>query len=517
MKFILTFFLFFPSLTYAVTFTPIGNSPRFAPPAYSSYATANSSIKGAVTVGGKFAIATMNPRNAVALGRQLAKGSPYALLGLAALDFFQGDDDDWFKPPVKDGTIPTESPKSENQCSINVAPNAAQHLIGSSCEVDANAECQSLYPDTESVGGQDYFTGTTGELREQTPIFAKLYCLRTQHSFYNYQWNESPTEIYLGNLGFITEIQMTCPPDHNLLATHGVDSNGDGDIDKCHIPQDVIDYNPQIVSTGEMSTALGDKMFQTNQELTSWEPFKDYPSDSFLSPDYVSSYNQPNVSDTFDTYLKNVASGNYQSSDSNASNYVPAEMVTPTQAAIKGLEKGDPIVDPVSGEIANSNNKTEGAADPVVDPNAQNVVIQGSITVNVPEDDTISQTEYEQSNDKFFQEFDTAAQLENTKIQNSLTDLQTADTDFITSLTDDITNFTIPDFPTFESLFPALPFGSCSGFGVNTSIGGVQRMMTIDQHCAPYNLYIHPLLTWLLSVMTGLYVFHLASETLKGN
>jgi hypothetical protein len=35
-----------------------------------------------------------------------------------------------------------------------------------------------------------------------------------------------------------------------------------------------------------------------------------------------------------------------------------------------------------------------------------------------------------------------------------------------------------------------------------------------DAHCPPYNTYIHPLLVWILYMMTGLYVFHLASQTL---
>jgi len=505
---IIIFFLFLTSFSsFAVQFKPIGSPPKYFQPAGSVDSMA-ARMRGAITVNGKFAFATLNPRNAIGLGRQLARSSPYALLGLAALDFFQDENDDWFSPPEKTGERITKPPETVDQYTCS-------GINGTSTVLGSVSDCASwALPAWKSSRPQE---GQGSVRNVEIVIVDNNYSLIYDYCEFT---NVSTGGCYLFGTGYTSPLGSAfplppspqCPNSQYPNYSLGIDSDNDSIVDFCSTPQDELDYNSQPTDTLAMSQALGDEMFRTNQELTSWEPFKDYPSDSFLSPDYVESYNQPDVTPTFDEYLKNVASGNYQTFDATAPNYVPAEMLQPTQAAIKGMEKGDPIVDPTTGSVVNPDIKTDGAASKPVDPNAQAV----NVNVTFPEDDTISQTEYEQSNDAYFQQFNEAGQLESLKIDTAITDLETAETDFITSLTDDVTNFEVPEFPTFKSLFPDLPFGSCVGFSLNTSIAGVQRMMTFDKHCPPYNLYIHPLLVWFLYSMTGLYVFYLAGETLKG-
>lgn len=500
---ILLLFLIFSSPTFAAykQFKPIGNAPRFAPPSYSSYANASKSIQGAVSVNGRFAIATMNPKSALALGRQLAKSSPYALLGLAALDFFQDENNDWFAPPVNPALPITASPKSDTEtrgtCTYPTAVDASQ---GECIGITKAAALNGAYGETE------FHTAATG---------FHYVTVDANHSKIRASYTTIPDDVQvefdIGGFDFPYEIDnKTCPPDGMPEFTRPI-LGSDGSISNCANGTTYDDHFPQPTNTTKMAEALGDAAYQTNHEL--WDAFKDSPDDEFLSPESVQSYNQPDVSDTFNDYLKRVASGDYQFTDPEGENYVPSNQVIPTQIAIKAMEKGDPAVDPTTGQVANPKVKTDGAATKPVDPNAvpQNI----NVTVTVPEDDTISQTEYEQSNETFFQQFDETAQLEKTKIDTAVTTLESADEDFLNSLAEDVTNFTVPDFPTFDSLFPDLPFGNCTGFSLNTSIAGIQRLMVFDKHCQPYNLYIHPLASWFFSLLTGLYVFYLAGETLK--
>jgi len=513
LKIIFTIFTFsllfltpFSSFAAYKNFKPIGTSPKFAPPAYSAYATANRTIKGGVSIGGRFAMATLNPKNAVALGRQIARSNPYALVGLAALSYFQDEDNDWYKSADKEGEMPVYPPESDDEyyyiCEgqevieevcmgiLAAGHNAEENKRNASCSVtqtnNPSPTTKGIYPKCVYEYLQNPDTDTWGS-----------------------------TFHYRGWLNGALETNITCPPEANPDATASQDADSDGVTDGCYTVQDYQDYTPKAATTAAMATALGDQMFQTNQELTSWEPFKDYPDDDFLSPNYVSDYNQPDVSDTFNEYLKDVAADNYQSSDANAPNYVPADMVAPTQAAIKGLEKGDPIVDPVTNEIADSNISTDGAAAAVPDPNAQPVTISGSITVNVPEDDTISQTEYETSNAKFFQEFADGSTNFQANNETMVSEAQQGDIDFIDSLGSDVSDFSaFPDFPLISALWSPSG-GGCIPYTSEASIAGNSRVITYDKHCPFYTSVAHPLLVWFLYISTALYVIHLAGRTFK--
>ena len=255
------------------------------------------------------------------------------------------------------------------------------------------------------------------------------------------------------------------------------------------------------------------------------------PGQATIDPEFVESFNQPTVTPEFNEYLKSVASGSNQSHTPTAPNYVPADMVQPTKQAITSILNSEPFVDPTNPtEVVNPNPSTEGlnnnssstktptgsSSDPLnVTGNITVDIPDITVNVEIPEDDTISQTEYEESNQKDYDNFNATAQAYSDAIGVQNESLQAGETSFVESLTTDITNFTVPDFPTLQSFFPTLPFGSCIGFTINTQIGGVQRPMMIDQHCPPYNTYFNPLLTWALSIFTALYIFHLASRTIE--
>jgi len=503
---------FFSFASYK-TFKPIGSPPKYYTPAGSVGSTA-ARMKAAITVNGKFAFATFKPATALSLGRQLAKKSPYALVALAALDFFQDENNEWRSPALKSGDMPYSSPD------FNTEWAGTCNSSGFSSTISGNGDLPSIL-EFKSICALNLVSDVTLSVKSGHTCGD---C--TFDGSYNISTNSIEIKVHLEGFGGLRSvfrnvggtpvslgIIKSCPPSSSPDSTHPL-FGSDGEINNCVKPQDFEDYTPQQSANVSMAEVLANDQIQKEPI---WDAFKDHSNDINLSPESIESYNQPNVSPVFNDYLKSVASNNHQTSNTNMPNYVPADMVAPTQAAISSLQKGNPFLDPTTNDLSNPNEISDGAASKPVDPNAP--VTNQNITVNVeiPEDDTISQTEYEQSNDMYFNQFNDAAQLELVKIDNNVNDLQQSETDFITSLTDDVTNFDVPDFPTFASLFPDLPLGTCTGFSLNTSVGGVQRMITFDKHCPPYNQYIHPLLLWLFYVLTGLYVFNLASETLKGN
>jgi len=198
-------------------------------------------------------------------------------------------------------------------------------------------------------------------------------------------------------------------------------------------------------------------------------------------------------------------------------NYVPAEMVTPTRVAISALTAGNPFIDPTTSttDIVSPNESTQGAATKPADPNAPVTNQNITVTVEMPEDDTISQTEYEESNNKFFQQFADATTTFQSDTDSILEKAANDDSDFIDSLTSDVANASgIPDFPSISGLWSPNG-GSCVAYHSEATIAGNTRTITYDKHCPTYNSVVHPLLVWFLYISTALYVIHLAGRTFK--
>ena len=544
LKFISLFILLFISFnshSYNRVFTPINNAKivhgqgatvRNLIGAGNTLA-GRSRVAAAVTTGGKFAVATLNPRSALGLGIQFAKANPYALAAMAASIYFQDEIGEWFASPEKTGeNFDFKSPELKQVWSASCG--ASSHSVPVSGTGDmpltqtvANNCGPQLAPLFEANAPSHLCYGDivcTATFSEGSILFKReLNGVLLSRS-------SSPVVVF----NKLEEESWQCPPAANPSYVIPFDLNGDGIPDKCFNPVTADKYLPTPVTLDDALPQYADDLMEWHNTsidaLKNWEPDPSAPHNPQLTPyvdtatgniepEYISSYNQPSVSSTTNEYMKLVSSGDYQTADATAPNYVPAEMVQPIQTAITSTFNNTPFIDPVTGAVSTPMTSTDGAATPLPTPTGtvnSPVNVTGDITVNVeiPEDDTISQTEYEQSNAKFFDQFNTQAQLEQTKIDTKLEDLKTQDSDFIDSLTPDITNFAVPDFPTLASIWPSFSTGKCIALIQPASVGGLKQNITFDAHCPPYNTYIHPLLVWLLYMATALYVFHLAHETL---
>lgn len=525
-KIIIITILFF-SIPCFASFTPLNNTKIV----HGSSATLNTLVQagnananrfriaGAVSNSGKFAIATLKPSSVLGLGKQLAKGNPYTLVAMAGLAYFQDDIGQWYSEAEKTGEVPFLTPKSElkynYKCTISawgshitkegMTETNSQQFIKSTCLDPAKAKFTELALANGYVSA-DFISSTDTSVKFRTTNSADI--------------ENTQSANYGGSIG-IQELSYSCPPFDDPSYILAFDSDGDGKIDKCFSPAVNEQYKDQPVTTEDMAEPYADDLMEWHNtsisDMKGWDPYID--SNGNVEPEYIDSYNQPAVSPSMNEYMKSVASGTYQTTDANAPNYVPSEMVQPTQSAINSTFNNDPFIDPTTAEVVTPSTSTDGAATPDPSPtgDADNPLhVTGNFTVDVqiPEDDTISQTEYEQSNEKFFNDFDTQAQLESTKLDTKIDDLKTADQDFIDSLMPDITGFDVPDFPTLSTIWPSFQTGTCIPLILNASVANLQQTITFDAHCPPYNTYIHPLLVWLLYLATGLYIFHLAHETL---
>ncbi len=520
------FLILFTFLSFSTFATPqikaISGIKYFPPTPYSNTAMnayRSGALRGGITVASNFAVAKINGNSALALAKQLARSNPYTLAAMGALLYYQDDLGNWLIPSEETGENSDYKPADLEQlwsahcyaksseitlqdigdlpidqairdtCGPKIAEKVLSDMPESQCD---NFDCEATY-DSGSISVKRRYDGNVYDSKSYPVTVGE------QLEFESYQ----------------------CPPFDYPNYTIAEDSDGDGEADRCYNPATNDKFVPTPVTIDEIAPEYADDLMKWHNEsiesLQNWEPYLDESGN--VEPQYIESYNQPDVSATMNEYMKSVASGNYQTTDASAPNYVPAEMVQPTQTAINSTFSDLPFVDPTTGTVTEPNLKTDGGATPEPTPTgtATNPLnVTGNITVNVeiPEDDTISQTEYEQSNAMFFDQFNTQAQTEKTKIDTQLTDLKAADDNFIDSLTTDITNFGVPNFPTLASIWPSFQTGTCIPLTLNASVGRLDQTITFDAHCPPYNTYIHPLLVWLLYMATGLYVFHLASETL---
>ncbi|MEW6995967.1 hypothetical protein AADZ84_17165 [Colwelliaceae bacterium MEBiC 14330] len=476
---------------------PITPKPVFAMVPYTN--KAHKIYNARVSNNGRFAIATFKTNSPATLAKQILRKNPYAILGLTALAFFQDENEEFYKPPEINSTIPDEfqqPPKFSElwQCSGPNNSTTTSTSIGG-CASWAATEWQKTKP-TELV------RSVSGVVLEHNLLAAK-YDWCGKYAYHNSTCTRWDKNQQVGT-GSATPLppEPSCPSD--AYPNHIKPYN-----DKC-VEQEVFDlYHPTKATLPQMASALSNHINNNPDTVQDFSPFKERDTDEFLSPDSIDSVNQPNVSDQFNEYLKSVASGNHQSSSPDLPNYVPAEFVQPTQAAIKATEQGQPLVDPTTDDIIDPDiTQPDPAPTPTPNPN-----LPYEITVNVPEDDTISQTEYEQSNAKFFEDFKAAADPSTQEIETLLKTSADGDKDFIDSLTTDVTNADIPALPLIADLWPNVSTGQCIPFTLNVSLRGQPKTITFDKHCPPYNTYVNPILTYFLYIITALYVLHLAGRT----
>jgi hypothetical protein len=495
-----------PQLNQYTQLKPIGNNPRFAPYPFTNKAT--SRFGATVTNNGRFAVATFKTNSPSTLAKQLLRKNPWAIAGLTALAFFQDEDNQWYK---SQGETPQnllvpmlEQSKVLYDCKDN-------NIVHASIEFDANTSSEVIDQRCSSASVSPVKSSLSALSQEPctTNSATTDYQFNSHGVLFTYQkWDNfnricQPRETFINIQPFFVKslISKECPDSHPIPYWD--------DVAFCVNQSTRDQFAPLLASTQQMSTALSDSMTDDPYSGWDWKPFSERENDPFLSPDSVDAVNEPQVSDQFNDYLKSVASGNYQTSSPESPDYVPAEFVKPTQAAIKATEDGQPLIDPTTDEIIEPDVTTPDPT-PVTTPNPNTPY---EITVNIPEDDTISQTEYEQSNQMFFDDFQSAADPSTQQVDTLLQTAKDGDESFIDSLNPDVLDADIPALPIIADLWPTASTGQCIPFSLDVSLQGKPKKITFDKHCPPYNLYVNPMLTYFLYIITGLYVLHLAGRT----
>jgi len=514
----------------STTFKSIGKAKYFAPLPYSNAAMNKGKIRGGVTIAGKFAIATLKPSSSLGLAKQVIKTNPYAIAAMLAATYFQDDINQWMNPPELD-FLPKSPPEPNLVCAISsVSLSAYSGFVGKPCsDLEPADLCQTFYENDPRVTGlnkKNQFRNMSGNLLT-TPTSVELHCTFEAWNKREINWvptwvHDSDRDVKIATFGTTEAIEHTCPPvahPDQVKPLYGED----GLVNGCVSPESYQKSLPTPLDFDVVAPLYADDILTKWQNesidaLQSWAPFVDGSGN--VEPEYIKSYNQPVVSPTFNEYLKSVADGTNQSIDPSAAHYVPADMVQPTQIAINSISLNQPFVDPVLQTVVNPTISTQGAATVAPAPTGaadSPINITGDITVNVeiPEDDTISQTEYEASNAAFFEQMSSAASGSQANVDSNVESLKTQDSDFIDSLTPDVTNASgIPDFPSMAGLWQ-IGGGACIAYTSEASIAGSKRVITYDKHCPTYNIVVHPLLVWFLYISTALYIIHLAGRTFK--
>jgi len=516
---IFLFTLFMTTSTFAVTFKPIGKAKYFPPVPYSNAAMNAGKIRGAVTIGEAFAIAKIKPMSALGVAKQLAKRHPYTLAAMLAYGYFEDDIGQWMASPQTDNLL-TKSPKIEQIDGVTGVDNIGyEYLVGQEhTSLDVDALCKTVFFETDL---RRNVSGAWETLSVQDT--AKTYGATCSYDHWDNWGGPHYVQTMKPRIMIAytdTMVVRSCPPDGFSSYVIPV-NNADGTISACTSHEAQEATKPQILPMESAADSMGDSVMDgmqqtdpaTQTQADTWEPYVD-PATGNVEPEFISSYNIPDVSPEFNEMLKSVASGNAQTTDPLAANYVDPAMLNATQTAVTQAMNDSPFIDPTTDSIVEPTTSTEGAATPETIPTgASDSPI--NITIEMPEDDTISQTEYEASNAAFFKQMTDAAANSQTTVDTNIEEMKTQDSDFIDSLTPDVVEAGgIPDFPSIANLWQ-IGGGACIAYTSESSIAGQTRVITYDKHCPTYNSVVHPLLVWFLYVSTALYIIHLAGRTFK--
>lgn len=209
----------------------------------------------------------------------------------------------------------------------------------------------------------------------------------------------------------------------------------------------------------------------------------------------------PRLSDAF----TDVASGVAQSNNPSAPHYYPPDVINDIIEAREKFHKREPFVDPLTNTTVTPDpgeNTVNPPYAPPVTVNLEGLVVEVEVDMNWDEFPGITQEQYEQSNDKLSDAYDSV----------ELPDFESIDGDFIDTISQN------PDLPfspfNFGDIWP-IQGGQCTGFDVSMSVRGETKQVTMDKHCPPYNEWAHPLIAWFLQLLTLLHIFHLFSRMIS--
>lgn len=295
--------------------------------------------------------------------------------------------------------------------------------------------------------------------------------------------------------------EIECPVDY----PQGPISYDDGETvgDFCFAPLNQPEPEQREVTLDDLKQWIAERpnIFDDVPDTVLKDPNTGKPDDTFFDKPKSTPISRQ-LSDAFE----GLGTGLAQDNNPSAPYYIPPEIKPDVEEARDKFHDGEPFTDPFTNTTITPDPEPT-TPDPYAPP-AEVVVNLDGLTVDVEVDMNwddfpgITQTQYEESNEKLSSPFENA----------EMPDIQSADNDFFETLQEP------PPLPfspfDFGSLWP-ISGGQCVGFTVEMSIRGDVKSVMMDRHCPPYNEWAHPLIAWFLQLLTALHIFHLFSRMIS--
>ena len=293
----------------------------------------------------------------------------------------------------------------------------------------------------------------------------------------------------------------TCPPTD---ATSLTNNFGNGDDHICWAPAVTENPDPpRDVTLDDLKRWIAERpnVFDDVPDTILKDPVTGKPDDTFFDNPRHTPISPP-LSDAFES----LGTGLAQDSNPSAPYYIPPELKPDVETARDKFHDGEPFTDPFTNTTVTPDPEpTE--PNPYTPPaeitvNLENLTVEVDVDMNWDEFPGITQDQYEESNDKMAEAYDSF----------ETPDVEGADSDFLDTLQEPTE---LPFAPyDFGNLWP-ISGGQCTGFNVNVSVRGEPKTIVVDKHCPPYNEWAHPLLSWFLQLLAALHIFHLFSRMIS--
>lgn len=214
--------------------------------------------------------------------------------------------------------------------------------------------------------------------------------------------------------------------------------------------------------------------------------------DMFENPEFPSG-----LSDQFYDAADSIIQGTAQTSDPSAPNYMTSNTYNTMITQITNWVDNRAFYDPFSGTEHQPTQPNPTPTDPS----------PGQMSWD--DFPGITQSQYEQSNNQWALQVDPSLKAEN--VESATSKLEDNFLDMVESV-----DQTMPfETAEFFGYFTLPTTGQCSGFTIPTFINGRNLPVVVDQHCPPYEDWGRPLISWFISLLTVLNIFHIFRRTLE--
>lgn len=214
--------------------------------------------------------------------------------------------------------------------------------------------------------------------------------------------------------------------------------------------------------------------------------------DMFENPEFPSG-----LSDQFYDAADSIIQGTAQTSDPLAPNYMTSNTYNTMITQITNWVDNRAFYDPFSGT-------EHQPSQPETNPNPTDPAPGEMSWDDFP---GITQAQYEQSNEAWASAVDQSKNAESVELD---TEAQKENfLEWINSLPQNPVEMQLMDY----LILPTS--GTCIGFTVYGSAGGVSIPIKVDQHCPPYEAWGRPVVSWFISMLTILQIFHIFRRTVE--